>query len=213
MGQILALVNSFLIFSYVVWVSKTYVAEKGNLQKVATAIGEVSLVKVVKGYPSVVLGVMVAQLILGVVAFILSIVILSIGGVWYVVMPLVSGEGEVSLIGVLIAVLVSALLYFSLVSSFPIFFGRAILRGKGFGDTLRFFISSLWSELSWKTFLNLDYLISSLIISAIVLVMILLNFLLMILPFGLFLSPVVSFLTLHLAYIFGSVAVFKLLRS
>ena len=213
MGQILALLNSFLIFSYVVWVSKTYVAEGGDLQRVATAIGEANLIKVVKEHPSVVLGVMVAQLILGVVALILSIVILSLGGVWYVLMPLVSGEGDVNLLGVLLAVLVSLLLYFSLVSSFPIFFGRAILRGKGFGDTLRFFISSLWSELSWKTFFNLDYLVSSAVISAIVLAMILFNLLLMILPFGFFLSPVISFLTLHLAYLFGSVAVFKLLRS
>ena len=210
-GQLSALIESYLIFSYIVFTSKLYIDSEGNPEALKSGLRSVSLTKVLSSYPGEVIGVLVAQIFLTVLALLLSLVILSAGGALSVIKPLLEG-GDVSWKGLLFSLLIAVFLYFSVVSSFPIFFGRAMLRGRGFSGTLLAFISSLWAEVSWRTMLSWDYIKSSVVVSLITFGFLLLHLILLIPPL-LLLGPILTFLTVHFLYTFGTVACFRLLRS
>ena len=211
LGQLLALFESYLIFSYLVFVSKLYVSSEGDLETFRSRLRSTGLGSVLFSYALETLGVLVAQILLTVLALLVSLVILSAGGFVSVLLPLLEGGG-ISWKGLLLSLLIAALLYFSVVSSFPLFFGRAMLRGRGFRGTLLTFISSLWAEISWRTMLSWDYIRSSLVISIITFGLLLLHLILLIPPLSIF-GPLLTFLTLHILYTFGTVACFRLLRS
>ncbi len=210
-GQLSALIESYLIFSYVVFISKLYIRRGGNIEGFEEDLRSANLLSPVLSYPREVIGVLVAQIFLTVVALLVSLVILSAGGALSVIKPLLEG-GDVSWKGLLLSLLIAVFLYFSIVSSFPIFFGRAMLRGKGFSGTLSTFISSLWAEISWRTMLSWDYIKSSIVVSLITFGFLLLHLVLLIPPLFLF-GPILTFLTVHFLYTFGTVACLRLLRS
>ena len=211
LGQLSALLEIYLIFSYIVHTSKLYLGSGGDLEAFRSGLRSVGLGKALFSHTAEVLGVLVAQVFLTVLTLLASLVILSAGGALSVLKPLLEG-GDVSWKGLLLSLLIAVFLYFSVVSSFPIFFGRAMLRGKGFSGTLSAFISSLWAEVSWRTMLSWDYIKSSAVISLITLGFLLLHLILLIPPLFLF-GPILTFLTVHLLYTFGTVACFRLLRS
>ncbi len=201
----------YISFSYVVYVSKKYLESNGSEEKLRNHLRE-NLKVYITSYPGETVAILIGQLFLTVLAFIVAFTVVVVSGAWLIVKPLLEG-GEVSLWGMVIGVLIALLLYFSVVTSFPIFFGRAMLRGEGFGSTLQSFITSLYAEISWKTMLNWDYLKSSVVISLMALALLSANLLIGITPLAPALAPFVTFLTIHLAYTFGTVACFRLLRS
>ncbi len=211
LGQLSALLETFLIFSYVVFISKLYIDSRGNRETFSSRLASASLGSLIFSYTAETIGVLVAQLFLTFLAFIISLIILSAGGFMSLILPLLEG-GDVSWKGLLLSLLIAVFLYFSIVSSFPIFFGRAMLRGKGFSGTLSTFISSLWAEISWRTMLSWDYIKSSIVVSLITFGFLMLHLVLLIPPLLLF-GPILTFLTVHFLYTFGTVACFRLLRS
>lgn len=192
-----------------VLVSKTYVASEGREDAFLDSLRRKNFLNLIIEYIPETLAVLVAQFVLTVLVLIVSVLIFLIGGGVSVIKPLLSG-GEVSWTGLLITLILALLLYFSTVTSFPLFFGRAMLRGKGFSETLTKFLGALFVEVSWRMLLSWDYLKSSLVISIISLLLFLLSLLFFFLPP---LASLISFLTLHLLYLFGTVACFRLLRS
>ncbi len=207
-GFLNTLLNTYLIFSYVVYVSKAYIASGGDSKAFLSSLGW-NPTKVFFRFFRETLAIITGQLILTLGAGALSLLVFSLGGVWSVLKPLLEG-GEVSWLGLVLSLILSLFLYFSVVSSFPIFFGRAMQRGRGFWGTLKTFLSSIYAEVSWRTLLNWDYIKSSFIMSVITLLLLLAHLLFILLPLFI---PLLSFLTIHLIYTFGTVAVFRLLRS
>ncbi|WP_157560488.1 hypothetical protein [Hydrogenivirga sp. 128-5-R1-1] len=205
------LLNYYILFSFVVFVSKKFIEGEGSLSYVERSMRENST-RALFTYFYETVAVLVGQIILSVGAVIFALVVLSVGGVWSVIRPLLEG-GEVSWTGLLISTLLAVFVYLSVVTSFPIFFGRAMLRGRGFSGTLKSFVTSLYAEISWKTILNWDYLRSSAVISLITFGFFLAHLLVVIITPLLVFGPVLTFLTVHLLYTFGTVAAFKLLRS
>ena len=208
-GQVSALLLYFLTFSFIVLVSKTYISSEGREEVFKENLKRKNLLSLITEYLPETLAVSVAQFVLTILALIVSLLIFLIGGGLSVIKPLISG-GEVSWTGLLITLVLALSLYFSVVTSFPLFFGRAMLRGKGFGETLAKFLGALFVEVSWRMLLSWDYLKSSLVISLISLLLFLLGLFLFFVPP---LASLLSFLTLHLLYTFGTVACFRLLRS
>ena len=206
------LLSSYLMFSWTLFVAKSYVRAGGRFEELRAVLRRTTFGQAVSGYVLETVAVLVAQTALGILALFIALVVFTAGGVWSVLLPLLEGE-VVSWTGLLLSAFLAFFLYFSLVSSFPLFFGRAVLEGEGFRSTLRLFIESLYRGLSWRIFVNADYLKSSLLISLLSLLFILLHGILLLLPFAFFVGSVLSFLTLHLLYIFGTVACFRLLRS
>ncbi|RLJ70605.1 hypothetical protein BCF55_0882 [Hydrogenivirga caldilitoris] len=203
------LFNYYLTFSYVVFMSKKYIETEGNPSTFEEATN--SPIKFLYSYASETIGVLVAQFLLTLGAILFALIVFSVGGVWSVIKPLFMG-GDVSWTGLVLSLVLSLFVYFSVVTSFPIFFGRAMLRGKGFSQTLSYFLTSLYAEISWKTILNWDYIKSSAIVSLITLCLLVLNLLIaFITPLAL-LAPAVTLLNLYLLYLFGTVASFRLLR-
>ncbi len=208
---LLPLIQYYVIFAFVVYVSKKYLESGGDEERLRKLLG-VGLHTILTSYPKETLAVLIAQLFLTALAVLVALIIIFVGGVWLLIKPLLEG-GEVSWWGLLVSVGVALFIYFSVVTSFPIFFGRAMLRGRGFGETLEYFITSLYAEISWKTILNWDYIKSSAVISVISLGLLIAGFFVGITPLAPALTPFMTFLTVHLLYTFGTVACFKLLRS
>ncbi|GEM_PF-3212285 len=210
-GQILFLLNLFLIFSFITFTSKTLVLHRGDLVRFRQELKRSSLFRVLFSYVPETVGILAGQFVLTLGAVLVALILLVAGGSSFLIVPLIKGE-EVSWWGIFVTLVFSALLYLSVVSSFPLFFGRAIFRGSGFSDTFVKFVSSLFFEISWKTMLSCDYMRSSFILSLVILGLILLDLLLLSIPPLGVLSPAVSFLGFHTAYTFGTVACLRLLR-
>lgn len=211
-ASLAVLLSSYLMFSCTLFVAKSYVRAGGRLRELEAVLRRATFPQVVFGYAYETLAVLIAQTALGILALFVAFVVLTVGGVWSVLLPLLEGR-VVSWSGIVLSVFLAFFLYFSLVSSFPLFFGRAVLKGEGFRSTLRLFVESLYRGLSWRTLLNADYLKSSVLISLISCLFILLHGIVLLFPFTLPAGSVLSFLTVHLLYTFGTVACFRLLRS
>ena len=205
------LFNYYILFAYVVFASKKFLECGGDTVCFERSI-RVNPFKALFSYLPETIAVLIAQFLLTLLAFVFALVVFSVGGVWSVLKPLLGG-GEVSWTGLLVSVLLALFVYFSVVTSFPMFFGRAMLRGKGFSGTLRSFITSLYAEISWRTMLSWEYIKSSFVISLIALGFFLAHLLVAVLPPLIVVAPVLTFVTLHLLYLFGTVSVFRLLRS
>ncbi len=205
------LVNYYLLFAYVVFVSKKFVESGGEPASLKSSL-RTNPADALFSYPLETAAVLLAQLILSVGAVFFALVVFGLGGVWSVIKPLLEG-GDVSWAGLLISLGLALFVYFSVVTSFPLFFGRAMLREKGFSGTLRAFVTSLYAEISWKTMLSCDYVRSSVVISLITLAFVILHGILTLVPPLLLFAPVLTFLTVHLLYLFGTVAAFRLLHS
>ncbi|MDQ7037660.1 MAG: hypothetical protein Q9N26_00465 [Aquificota bacterium] len=212
LGQLLFLLNLFLVFSFITFTSKTVVLHGGDMVRVRQEFRRSGVLRILFSYVPETLGVLVGQFVLTLGAILVALIVLVAGGSSFLIAPLIRGE-EVSWWGVLGTLVLCALLYFSVVTSFPLFFGRAVLRGSGFSATFVKFVSSLFFEVSWKTVFSCDYMRSSLVLSFVVLGLIMLDVLLLSLPPLGVLSPVISFLCFHIAYTFGTVACLRLLRS
>ncbi len=212
LGQLAFLLNLILVFSFLVFTSKVFLRCEGDLARMTLEFRRSSLATVVGSWFLETLGVLVGHLVLWVLAALLAFILFLIGGSVFLVLPLIKGEG-IGWTGLIGTVVLAVVLYFSVVTSFPIFFGRSMVRGSGFWGTFYTFLSSLVAEISWRTILNCDYLRSSVVISLFVLLIFLLNLVFVLAPFLFFLSPLVGLLALHTAYTFGTVACFRLLRS
>ncbi len=211
-GSLTVPLSSFLIFAYTVFVAKSYVDAGADLPELERDLHRKSFPRAILSYVPETVAILTAQTALGLLALFTAFVVFTVCGVWSVVRSFVGG-GELSWTGLLVSALLALFLYFSVVSSFPLFFGRAVLRGKGFWSTLRYFVESLYAELSWRTLLSCDYIRSSAVIASVGLCLLLLHWLLLLLAPLSVLAPVLSFLTVHLFYLFGTVACFRLLRS
>jgi hypothetical protein len=208
LGVLLFPVKYYLLFAYTTFVSKRYVEKGGNESALLSSIRG-NPVRVLLSYFRETLAILVGQVLLTITAVLIAFLMLFAGWLLYLIKPLLEGR-EMSIGGFLLAAVLSILVYLSVVSSFPLFFGRAMLRGRGFIGTLRYFLSSLYAEVSWRTLLSCDYLKSSLVVSLIALLLFFLGLLFSL--FGPFALPF-SFLSIHLIYLFGTVSAFRLLRS
>lgn len=212
LGQLAFIMNLFLVFSFLVFTSKLVAFHGEDLASLRLELKKASFLRVLTAYPGETAGVILGHLILTVLAGLVAALVILVGGSSFLIVPLIRGEG-VSWWGVLVFLLLALFIYFSVVTSFPLFFGRAVLKGRGFWETLYKFLSSVFAETSWRTLLNCDYTRSSLVISFLILLVITANLLFLIVPPLFVLSPVLSFLGIHVAYTFGTVACLKILRS
>jgi len=197
--------QNLLTFSLITYFSKLYLEvkeERAFKERVLTTeFGEASTKYLLHA-----LALLFAQYVMSflLVVFVVAALffILSLFGLTFVVFGATLPSWAVFLF-----VLVVIFLYFSMATSYPLFFARAVVEGRDPKDYFVKFLTAPFSPLLMKMGFSLPLLVSSLIVSAIVLGLFVLQFILYhLIPPTAVLSFFFTYANLLLVYLFGVVS-------
>ncbi|NPA32143.1 MAG: hypothetical protein GXO04_00805 [Aquificae bacterium] len=207
LGVLSLLLQNLITFSAIIYFSKLYLKTKGDEEAYKKGVKESSLSDVILSYMPHALFLVLANYALLISLFVLLVMAFILLGLLVGTSLLAFGTAPSGTL-VLVYVLFFLFLYFSVVTSFPAFFARTVVEAKKPSDYFILFLTAPFSRLLWRISFSFELLVSSLIVGAVSLFLLIFKFLLVrLFPPLVLLTYFFGFVNLLLVYLFGVVSV------
>lgn len=203
-------IHNVVNFSLIIYFSKLYLKVKGNEEEYKREIERTKLAQALKTYLPHAVTLTFATYAMTVAYLILLFVSLLILGLITGITVFTFGTDFI--IAYLIFIVLLLILYFWIITSYPVFFARTVIEGQTPRDFFFLFLTAPFSKLLWKLAFSLEVLFSSFVIGFFSLFIFLFQFVMShLFPPLFFLTYFVAFSNTLLIYLFGVISVSYLL--